>query len=525
MRMNLPVTQREYDYPGSEMLVSTTDTKGYITHCNQAFINVSGYSREELLGQNHNLIRHPDMPPEGFKDLWATIGRGRPWTGVVKNRRKNGDHYWVVANVTPILQGNKPVGYLSVRVKPTRAQIQAAEALYAQVARERETGRHTVTLKEGRVVRLGWRGWLDAHRHLTLNERLAGALLGLAVLGTAPAALRWWRPEWLGDGAALGLQAGLMAAGAAAVYAWFRQGFAAGMQEADRFARDLASCNLTTQASDHFPEPLGSLMRKLVQVQVNLRAVIGDVRAEITGFSRSAEEIAAGGQNLAARTEAQAGSLQETAASMEELSGTVRQTAETAAQVAQQTRHSTQTANEGQAAIRSVRQSMDAIEQSSRRMNDIIGVIESIAFQTNILALNAAVEAARAGEAGRGFAVVAAEVRALAQRSAHAAREIRDLIGQSVEQVSQGASEMHHAAETIDRVAQEVQRMAELVMQITHATQEQTQGIAQVNEAVTQLDAVTQQNAGLVEETSTAAQRLNAGTHSLQRAVEVFRLP
>ena len=143
MRINLPVTQQEYAYPSDVMLVSSTDTKGFITHCNRAFVDVSGYTYEELIGQNHNLIRHPDMPPEAYKDMWQTIGRGRPWTGYVKNRRKNGDHYWVEANVTPIMEGGKPVGYLSVRKVPSREQVRAAEGLYAKIAAERESGRPT----------------------------------------------------------------------------------------------------------------------------------------------------------------------------------------------------------------------------------------------------------------------------------------------------------------------------------------------------------------------------------------------
>ena len=155
MRTNLPVSHKEYFFPESQLLVSTTDARGHITHCNTAFAEVSGYSYDELMGQPHNLIRHPDMPPEAFKDMWATIGRGRPWSGIVKNRRANGDHYWVEANVTPILDNGKPVGYMSVRFRPTREQVAAAEALYAKVAQERASGHHTFKLHAGRVRPLG----------------------------------------------------------------------------------------------------------------------------------------------------------------------------------------------------------------------------------------------------------------------------------------------------------------------------------------------------------------------------------
>jgi len=520
MRLNLPITQQEYDYPGHEMLVSTTDTKGFITHCNKAFVDVSGYSHDELLGQNHNLIRHPDMPPEGFKDLWQTIGRGKPWTGLVKNRRKNGDHYWVVANVTPIMQGRKPVAYLSVRTKPTRAQIQGAEALYAQVARERESGRHTATLVGGHVRRLGWRGWLDAHQRLSIPQRLGVGLLGMTALNLLPLATDY-RSGWT----ALGMHLGLSLLGALGVLTWFQTRVSSGMDHANEFASDLASCNLTTQIDNRYDEPLRTLVRNLYQVQVNLRAVIGDVRSEVQGFSHSANEIASGSTDLSSRTESQASSLEQTAASMEELSGTVRQTADTADQVAQQITHASATAAQGQQAIRAVGQSMTAIEQSSHKVSEIISVIESIAFQTNILALNAAVEAARAGEQGRGFAVVAAEVRALAQRSASAAKEIRDLISASVNEVARGAAQMHDASATIDRVTEEVGKVTEMVNEIHAATREQSQGIAQVNDAITHLDSVTQQNAAMVEQSAAAATNLSTGTGTLIEAVSVFRLP
>ena len=153
----MPVTGREVDYPESDTLVSTTDEKGVITHCNEAFVRISGFDYDELIGQPHNLVRHPDMPPEAYRDMWATIGRGRPWSGVVKNRCKNGDHYWVSANVTPVMSGGKPRAYMSVRLKPTREQVREAEDLYRRIAAERASDRPTIKLHSGGVRRIGWR--------------------------------------------------------------------------------------------------------------------------------------------------------------------------------------------------------------------------------------------------------------------------------------------------------------------------------------------------------------------------------
>lgn len=519
MRMNLPVTQCEYQFPAEQMLVSMTDTKGIITHCNHAFVEVSGFEYDELIGQNHNLVRHPDMPPAAYKDMWSTIGHGHPWTGLVKNRRKNGDHYWVQANVTPILENGKPKGYMSVRIKPSAQEVEAIEAVYAQINADNGKGACPISIQGGELRYRGPRGWTSKLGRMTLTTRLAFAMAGVVVLGMAP--------QMLGPRDAMGMLAELvpLLVGAGLVVLWFKTRFVDALEEAQRFANSLAGCNLNNTVRTDYPAPMGTLIKSLRQIQINLQAVVGDVREEITTFTRSAQEIAEGGLDLSARTESQASSLEQTAASMEELSSTVKQTAETAAQVAQRSTESTDIVIMGGAAVHEVGLAMRAIDASSSKVREIIGVIEGIAFQTNILALNAAVEAARAGEQGRGFAVVASEVRALAQRSAVAAKEIRELIAQSATQIQTGTQQMQTASQTIDNVVLAVREVGELIQLITNATKEQSLGISQVNEAVTQLDTVTQQNAALVEESAASSSDLSSSAVTLARAVDVFQLP
>ena len=518
MRTNLPALDHEYDYPASAMLVSMTDTRGYITHGNAAFFDVSGYTADELIGQNHNLIRHPDMPSEAFRDLWRTIGHGQPWTGLVKNRRKDGSYYWVRANVTPIMENGKPVGYMSVRTKPHREETQAAGALYAQLQAETQAGCPSFHLHQGQVryrgLRGAWQRWLGQG----LTTRLAGLLSLMLVLGMLPL--------WLGaqGASAAWLQFGGLLLGGALVLALFHGRFVAPISQVERFARDLAACNLKT-ALDFSPDhPLAATLGNLRQVQVNLRAVIGDVNGEIVNFNRTAREISEGSLDLSARAESQASSLEQTAASMEQIAGTVKNTSQIAAEVLRHSEQSTTVVTQGGQSVKELNSLMSDIDQSAGQMREIITVIEGIAFQTNILALNAAVEAARAGEQGRGFAVVASEVRALAQRSGNAAKEIRELIAHSADQISLGAGRMQHADRTLDEVVDSVHEVGVLINQISTAAREQTVGVAQVNEAISHLDQLTQQNAALAEESAAASEGLKLSAATLTQAMQVFRL-
>jgi methyl-accepting chemotaxis protein len=293
--------------------------------------------------------------------------------------------------------------------------------------------------------------------------------------------------------------------------------------EAQALAQAVASGELDTAIALRAGDAT-SLMAALAQMQASLRRAVGSVRRDADGVATASTEIAQGTLDLSQRTEEQASALQQTAASMEQLGSTVRQNAEHAQEAQALAEHTAAVAQRGGTVVREVVGTMQGIEDSSRRIADIVGTIDSIAFQTNILALNAAVEAARAGEQGRGFAVVASEVRSLAQRSADAAREVKTLISQSVERVDAGARRVADAGATMQQIEASVAQLLERVAQISAATVEQSSGVQQIGEAVTQMDQVTQQNAALVEESSAAAESLRHQAAQLLAAVAVFRL-
>jgi len=312
---------------------------------------------------------------------------------------------------------------------------------------------------------------------------------------------------------------------AGAVLSWLlTRGIVRPIQDAVTLAQTVAAGDLTHRIEAHTQDETGALLRALRHMNDSLVGIVGQVRSGTDTIATASREISAGNLDLSSRTEQQASSLEETAASMEELTTTVRQNAENARQANQLAIAASTVATQGGAVVGEVVTTMNAINESSRKIVDIITVIDGIAFQTNILALNAAVEAARAGEQGRGFAVVAGEVRTLAQRSAAAAKEIKELIGNSVANVDTGARLVDQAGATMEQVVDSIRRVTDIMGEITSATQEQTGGIEQVNGAIGQMDQVTQQNAALVEEAAAAAASMEDQAGKLAEVVSVFKL-
>ena len=296
------------------------------------------------------------------------------------------------------------------------------------------------------------------------------------------------------------------------------------LNEAVRVAQTVADGDLTSRIESSSRDETGQLMLALKNMNASLATVVSGVRQGTDAIATASGEIAAGNQDLSSRTEEQASSLEQTAASMEELTSTVKQNADNARQANQLALSASEVAVKGGSVVGQVVDTMASINASSKKIVDIIGVIDGIAFQTNILALNAAVEAARAGEQGRGFAVVASEVRNLAQRSGAAAKEIKGLIDDSVGKVDQGSALVGEAGKTMAEIVGSVRRVTDIIGEITAASQEQSTGIEQVNQAIAQMDQVTQQNAALVEEAAAAAQSMQEQAASLVGAVSVFRL-
>jgi len=517
MRLNEPVTNDEYVLPDGEVIITRTDVHGRITYANQAFLTSSEFPLHECMGQPQNLVRHPDIPQAAFADLWRTIRGGKAWTGILKNRRKNGGFYWVRANVTPMFEGERTVGYMSVRVKPTAQEIAAADTLY----RDMRQGRMPhIRFREGEIVDVRWMGRIKSALHLPLvggTWLVLGIIMALfaTMLGLHVAQVPVHSPiMW---GAAL---LGILTAIFNAVYV--TRGLAAPM----RMASDVAVRIIGGEINREFPDSgdldTRRLMRLLNQMNAKLLGVVKDTRIGVDEVSSGVKHIVEANEELSGRTNAHAAGLEETASSMEEMTAAVKQNADNAAQANQLTVRASEVTQRGQEVVREVVQTMSSIAATSRKIADILGLIDSIAFQTNLLALNAAVEAARAGDQGRGFAVVAQEVRALALRSATSAGEIRELINESLVRVENGTDLVAEAGATMDEVVSSVKHVADIMGEIMSSSREQSAGIEQINQAVADMDQITQEDAAMAQRVIGIAGTLRQQSNRVLEAINAF---
>ncbi|AEY01295.1 hypothetical protein GU3_07695 [Oceanimonas sp. GK1] len=510
MRNNQPVTGRNVELPEGVNILSTTTPDSHITHINQAFIDACGFQREELIGEPHNLIRHPDMPAQAFAHMWQTLKAGRSWMGLVKNRCKNGDHYWVNAYVTPIMHDGEVVEYQSVRTKPEPDQVEAAEALYARLRTGNTTG--------SRWGRLGLTFRLPL---LMVLFTLLGAL-GLTALFSGA-----WLPVLL----AAGTSGGLCALTAAVMLQPLRRLAAEARSQADN--------PLSRLAYTGREDELGQIEFALNMARAESGALLGrlsDSAQRLGGHSSELLQDMAASHQLTRRQQAEtdqvATAINQMAASIQEVASSAQQAA-TAAELADQDTRSGQCLvastsesiytldNEIQEAGRVIRD----LESHGQSISTIVDVISGIAEQTNLLALNAAIEAARAGEQGRGFAVVADEVRNLAGRTSESTTHIQNMISQLQEGTRQAVAVMERSREQAQHCVDHARQAAGALEGIGERVQEITAMNIQIATAVEQQSAVSEEiNRGVSTIRDAADHQVETGQHNRQRCDLVAEL-
>ena len=499
------VTQNEYPLDDDTTLMSTTDVHSYITHANDTFVQVSGYQLDELTGQPHNMVRHPDMPKAAFADMWYTLQQGEPWSGIVKNRRKNGDHYWVRANAVPMVRRGQVTGYMSIRTRATAEEIAAVEPLY----RALNDGRCKKRIHKGLVVGKGWLGKLPA-MPLRWRVRSVMAVLFAGLAATLAATSAGWLP--LAAAAVVMLMGTLL----------FEQQIVRPIENVARQTLKVATGERNSVQHLNRSDELGLTLRAVGQLGLMCRWLINDVSSQVVSVRDGSDRLAQGNEDLNDRTRQTVANVQQTVATMNQMAASVQSNSETAAEVDKLSVAASSAATKGGNAMQTVVKTMDDIADSTQRIGSITSLINDIAFQTNILALNAAVEAARAGEQGKGFAVVAGEVRHLASRSASAANDIRKLIDASASKVQSGSEQVHAAGRTMDDIVVQVKNVTQLIAQISHATSEQATGLSELTRAVAELDSITQKNADLVEESAHISAMVKHRAGRLKDAVTVL---
>jgi aerotaxis receptor len=527
LKTNLPVTQKEVPLPPGRYIVSRTDLKGVTTYANDTFVELCGFSRGELIGRSHNIVRHPDMPRQAFADLWATIKAGLPWRGVVKNRCKNGDHYWVDALIVPVRKNDETIGYMSVRTEPGREQVRQAEQLYKELNR---SGRSLPGLGK---------------KPLSLRGRLIGSAVLLVILQVAAIfSLELPGGTWLGHvlcGA--GVLAGLL------LIHWQRRTLD-GMVNATSLMDRIAQGNLADAIPEGRRDELGAMYNAMITMQTHLKVMLAEIdeaAQRIRGNSSQLEDTMGAIHGESSR---QSESVSRIAANVEELSTAAKEVAAGADETARAVQESHDELNgamrrmsDGRLASRqmveTMRQASEIVRQLSNAILQIDTVssgIREISAQTNLLALNAAIEAARAGEAGRGFTVVADEVRKLSERAngqtdeiSHTVGEIQSVTQEALTAMEQAAAQVAEAEQAMDQsdaglsqVAEKGETMNGMARHIARAAAEESQATTDIATHLSRILTGIEENVGSLETVRQRTVSLSGIANELRRLLSYF---
>jgi aerotaxis receptor len=523
LKINQPVTQIEKPFPKGQYLVSRTDLKGAITYANDAFVDLSGFSSAELIGKNHNIVRHPDMPPQAFQNLWDTIKAGRPWRGIVKNRSRSGDFYWVDAFVVPVRENDQTTGYMSVRSEPGRPQIQAAEALYRELNQTQRPLDASVPFS----------------KRITIRARVVALMLFVALLVLAA--------PYIGiAGSLVGLA--VLAVGAY----FFTQSIVDPIHRAIAHFDHIAQNILTDEIDISRQGEAGELMNRLAIMQVHLKVMLDELRLGSLAIASESQRLTGEMTKVVSHSQEQHDRVQSVATAAEAFTHTVAEVADSAGRTSDTAATSRGLVAESAASIASSMSatervvvsvkdsnaSIEGLNQAIQKIGDITKNIREIADQTNLLALNAAIEAARAGEQGRGFAVVADEVRKLAERTSSSTSDIATTVTefrtitertvrsmtQATQEVEEGIGKMRASVDGLAHITTSSNEVAEMAKHIAAAAKQQAAASADVASNVATVSTLIDQNSAIAQEAWHTLESLSGHADSLMALVRKFKL-